>query len=88
VTEKLTPNGDINHVSAPARFVLAALCCGVFVLTVIVFIRMTAGTPRTLLQDVSFTFWGVIANFALCLGVVAYVSRRLHKARVARAKSP
>ena len=86
MTEKVTPIGD-NHVSATARFVLAAICSGVFVVTVIVFVRMTAGAPRTLLQDVSFTFWGVIANFALCLGVVAYVSRRLHKARVARANS-
>ena len=83
----MTPNGDMNHVSATARFVLAAVCCGIFVVTVIVFVRMTAVAPRTLLQDVSFTFWGVIANFILCLGVVAYVSRRLHKAHIARANS-
>ena len=88
MTEKVTPNGDMNNVSATARFVLAAACCGIFVVTVIIFVQATAGAPRTLLQDVSFTFWGVIANFALCLGVVAYVSRRLHKARTARANSP
>ena len=88
MAEKLTPNGDMNHVSATARFVLAALCCGLFIITVVVFARMTAGTPRMLLQDVSFTFWGVIANFALCLGTVVYVSRRLHKARMARTNSP
>jgi hypothetical protein len=60
------------------------MCCGFFVVTVIVFAHTTAAAPRTLLENVSFTFWCVIANFAVCLGLVAYVSRRLHKARVAR----
>ena len=85
MTEKLTPNGDINHVSAKTRFVLAAVCCGIFVITVVMFARMTLSVPLVLLRDVTSTFWGVIVNFAICLGTVAYVSRRLHQARTTRA---
>jgi hypothetical protein len=84
VEEKPTPNGDTPHVSAAARFALAAMCCGVFVITVVVLAGITRNAPLQLLREVSFTFWAVVANFALCLGTVAYVSRRLHKARAAR----
>jgi hypothetical protein len=85
VNEKLTPNGDMNHVSAKTRFMLAAICCGIFIITVVVFARMTLDAPLVLLRNVTSTFWGVIVNFAICLGTVAYVSRRLHKARTTRA---
>ena len=85
--ENLTPNGDNQTVSASARFVLAAVCCGVFVVTVVMFAHLTSTAPRAALRDVSLTFWGIVVNFALCLGTVAYVSRRLHKARIARANA-
>jgi uncharacterized membrane protein YoaT (DUF817 family) len=97
VTDKVTPVGDVNpvsantvsahHLSAGARFALAAVCCGIFLITVILFARMTAQAPLSALRNVSFTFWGVFINFALCLGTVAYVSRRLHKARMAQANA-
>jgi len=65
--------------------VLAAICCGVFVITIVLLARITARAPLDGLRDVSSTFWGVCINFAVCLGVVAYVSRRLHKARSMKA---
>lgn len=75
----LPPNADAQRVSATTRFALAAVCCGIFVVTVVIFARMTGDAPLVVLRDVSFTFWGVFVNFAVCLGVVAYVSRRLQK---------
>jgi len=84
VTANLPPDADAQRVSATARFALAAVCCGIFVVTVVIFARMTAAAPLAVLRNVSFTFWGVFVNFAVCLGVVAYVSRRLHKAHAQR----
>lgn len=75
----LTPNVDAPRVSAATRFALAAVCCGIFVVTVVVFARLTSSAPLTVLRNVSFTFWGIFVNFAVCLGIVAYVSRRLQK---------
>jgi hypothetical protein len=79
VIANLTPNAVSRRVSAAARFALAAVCCGIFVVTVVIFARMTGVAPLAVLRNVSFTFWGVFVNFAVCLGVVAYVSRRLKK---------
>jgi membrane protein implicated in regulation of membrane protease activity len=79
VIANLTPNADARRVSAAARFALAAVCCGIFVVTVVIFARMTGVAPLAVLRNVSFTFWGVFVNFAVCLGLVAYVSRRLQK---------
>ena len=76
-----TANAADRRVSAAARFALAAVCCGIFVVTVVMFARMTNVAPLAVLRNVSFTFWGVFVNFAVCLGVVAYVSRRLAKRR-------
>ena len=87
MTDKVTPIGDANHLCAGARFALAALCCGIFLITVVLFARMTGNAPLSALRNVSFTFWGVFINFAVCLGTVAYVSRRLHKARAIQANA-
>jgi membrane protein implicated in regulation of membrane protease activity len=84
VIANLTPNAGGRRVSATARFALAAVCCGIFIVTVAIFARMTSVAPLAVLRDVSFTFWGVFVNFAVCLGVVAYVSRRLAKRRNVR----
>jgi hypothetical protein len=92
MTDNVLANGDThtlraNQVSTAARFALAAVCCGIFLITVILFIRMTNTAPLSTLRNVSFTFGGVVINFVLYLGTVAYVSRRLHKARTAQASS-
>jgi hypothetical protein len=85
VLDNKTPNADNNSVSATVRFALAAVCCSVFVVTVVMLAGVTAKSPLQPLREVAFTFWGVFLNFALCLGTVAYVSRRLHKTRTDRA---
>jgi hypothetical protein len=92
VTDKVVAKAGVNpvsahHVSAGTRFALAAVCCGIFLITVILFARMTGQAPLSALRNVSFTFWSVFINFAVCLGTVAYVSRRLHKARTAQANA-
>jgi hypothetical protein len=66
-----------RHVSAGVRFALAALCCGVFIVTVVILTRITGVEPLGTLRNVVLTFWAVCVNFVVCLGTVAYVSRRL-----------
>jgi hypothetical protein len=68
-----------RHVSAGVRFGLAALCCGVFIVTVVILAQLTGAEPLGPLHRVSFTFWAVCVNFAVCLATVAYVSRRLQR---------
>lgn len=79
MVKNLTPNADGSRVPATARFALAAACCGVFVVTVVIFARMTSVVPLAVLRSVSLMFLGVFVNFAVCLGIVLYVSRRLRK---------
>ncbi|HVF16190.1 MAG TPA: hypothetical protein VNA21_04740 [Steroidobacteraceae bacterium] len=70
---------DARHVSAGVRFGLAALCCGVFIVTVVILARLTGAEPLGILRNVSLAFWAVCANFVVCLGTVAYVSQRLQR---------
>jgi hypothetical protein len=70
-----------RHVSAGVRFGLAAMCCGVFIVTVVILARLTSAEPLGALRNVSSTFWAVCANFVVCLGTVAYVSQRLQRPR-------
>ncbi len=81
MTESNLRDGQGNHVSATARFVLAAVCCTLFIVSVVGLARVTGDSPLRPLRDVAFTFWGVVLNFTLCLATVAYVSRRLQKPR-------
>jgi hypothetical protein len=66
-----------RHVSAGVRFGLAALCCGVFIVTVVILTRITGAEPLGTLRNVALTLWAVCVNFVVCLGTVAYVSQRL-----------
>jgi hypothetical protein len=68
-----------RHVSAGVRFGLAAMCCGVFIITVVILARLTSAEPLNALRNVSLTFWAVCVNFVVCLGTVAYVSQRLQR---------
>jgi membrane protein implicated in regulation of membrane protease activity len=68
-----------RQVSAGVRFGLAALCCGVFIVTVTILALITGAEPLGALRKVSVTFWAVCVNFLICLGTVAYVSQRLQR---------
>ena len=73
-----------RRVSVAERFVLAAVCCGVFAITVVVLARMTAEAALKPLRDWPLVLALVCLNYALCLGAVMYVSRRL-RMRAAKA---
>jgi hypothetical protein len=87
VTASEKTTADTAHVSATVRFGLATACCGIFVVSVLLFAKTTHDAPLNALRNVVSTFWGVFINFAICLGIVAYVSRRLHRAHVTKVSS-
>jgi hypothetical protein len=70
-------DGDSRRVSVTERFVLAAVCCGVFAISVVVLARMTADAAVKPLREWALVLLLVCVNYALCLGAVMYVSRRL-----------
>ena len=79
MTVDVSTDERARHVSAGVRFGLAAMCCGVFIVTVVILARLTSAEPLGALRSVSFTFWAVCVNFVVCLGTVAYVSQRLQR---------
>jgi hypothetical protein len=57
-----------GHVRAAPRFVLATVCCAIFVAFIVLMAHHTAIDPLHALRNVSFSVIGVCVNFAVCLG--------------------